>query len=164
MRRLSPVSVSEARANGVPWLTGYAATVRGWLAILVVVAWLVGCRNRDIERLTEIKDQVCACKTVSCAEEQIKAVPKSAIKSTHRTQAIARDMLGCLARLHEAERPITDPDAESDPELDPESEGDPEGEPGNETESETAPRGEAPPRSGAATAPRTSAPASARTR
>jgi hypothetical protein len=161
MRRLSPVSVSEARTNGVAWLTSYAAAVRGWLAIVVVVVvvWLSGCRNRDVERLTAIKDHVCACKTVSCAEQEMKVVPQSAIESTHRTQAIARDMLGCLARLHEAERPTTDPDAELDPELDEDPEMEPEPEPEAESDPEPETSEPAP-----ATGPRTSAPASARTR
>jgi hypothetical protein len=160
MRRLSPVSVSEARTNGVAWLTGYAAAVRSWLAIVVVVAWLGGCRNRDVERLMTIKDHVCACKTVSCAQQEMKGVPESAIKPTHRTQAIARDMLGCLARLHEAERPTTDPDAEIDPALDDDESG-VESEPEQEADTAPAPQPET---KAPATAPRTSAPASARTR
>jgi hypothetical protein len=154
MRRLSPVSVSEARTNGVAWLTGYAASVRSWLAIVVVVvAGLGGCRNRDVERLTAIKDSVCACKTVSCAEQEMKVVPQTTIKSTHRTQAIARDMLGCLAKLHDAERPVTDPDAEEplDEELEPE--------PGAAPDDESSDESAAP-----ASGPRTSAPASAKTR
>jgi type IV pilus biogenesis protein CpaD/CtpE len=111
MRRLSPVLDSEARSNGVAWLTRYAAPVRCRFAILVVVlAWIAGCRNRDVERMTAIKDSVCACKSVSCAEQEMKAVSQSTIQSTHRTQAIARDVLACLAKLHAAERPSTDPD------------------------------------------------------
>lgn len=90
-------------------LTGYAVAVRSCLAILVM---LVACKDQDIERLTAIKDEMCVCKTASCAEQAMKRVPKDKIKSTPRTQAIAREMMGCLAKLQAAERPITDPDAE----------------------------------------------------
>ena len=90
-------------------LTGYAATVRSLLAILVTLA---ACNDHGAESLTKIKAKVCACKTASCAEQEMKAVPREPIESTHRTQVIARDMLDCLAKLQANELPITDPDAE----------------------------------------------------
>jgi hypothetical protein len=102
---LSPVSA--AHANGVSRPTRYAASVLARIAILVT---LVACNEHDTERLTAIKLKVCACKTASCAEQELKRVPESPIKSTHRTQEIARDLLDCVARLQEAERPTTDPD------------------------------------------------------
>lgn len=104
------------------WLTGYAAPVCRWLAIFVVTAGFA-CRDPDVERLTDIKDKMCACKTASCAEQEMKVVPQSTIKSTYRTQAIAREMLGCLARLHAAERPLTDPDGEAPAEGEPSDDG-----------------------------------------
>lgn len=90
-------------------LTGYAATVRSWLAILVT---LVACRSGDVERLDAVKRDVCACKDASCADQAMNRVPTSSIKSTPRTQAIAREIMDCRARLEAAERPSTDPDAE----------------------------------------------------
>lgn len=90
--------------------------VRSWLAILVTV---VGCTDHGVERLTSIKAEICACKTASCAEQAMKRVPRETIESTHRTQAIARDMLDCLAKLQAAERPTTDPDAEGSAEEPP---------------------------------------------
>jgi hypothetical protein len=93
----------------VAWLTSYAVPVRSRLAILVT---LVACTDHGAASLMKIKDQVCACKTASCAEQAIKLVPQATIQSTHRTQTIARDMLDCLAKRQAAERPITDPDAE----------------------------------------------------
>jgi hypothetical protein len=116
---LSPVSAT--RANGVAQLTGYAATVRIRLAILVtrvaclgacLVACLGACSDRSVERLTSIKLVVCACKDTRCADQAMSEVPKASIRSTPRTQAIARDIMDCRARLEAAERPSTDPDAE----------------------------------------------------
>jgi hypothetical protein len=102
---LSPVSAT--RANGVSMPRRYAAPVLSRIAILVT---LVACNDQSAERLTAIKMKVCACKTASCAEQELKRVPEAPIKSTHRTQEIARELLDCMARLQEADRPTTDPD------------------------------------------------------
>jgi len=80
------------------------------LARIAILVTLVACNDQDAERLTAIKVKVCACKTASCAEQELKHVPETPIKSTHRTQEIARDLLDCIARLQDAERPSTDPD------------------------------------------------------
>lgn len=113
--------------------------MRSWLAILVTLA---ACHDQELERLTAIKAEVCACKTASCAEEAMKRLPQGPSESTHRTQThrkqvIAREMIDCLAKLQAAERPITDPDAE-DSEADPPA---------------TAPPVETPPASPGPTAP-----------
>lgn len=113
--RLSPVSA--VRANGVAQLTGYAATVRFRLAILVplaafLVGGLVACKDHGVERLTALKGEVCACKDARCADQAMNEVAKVSFQSTPRTQAIARDIVECRARLEAADRPSTDPDAE----------------------------------------------------
>lgn len=83
--------------------------VRIWLAILVT---LVACKDHNLERLIDVKREVCACKDTRCADQAMSRVPKASIKSTPRTQAIARDIMECRAQLEAAERPTTDPDAE----------------------------------------------------
>jgi len=98
--------------------------VRRWLAILVT---LVACNDHGVDRLSRIKAKVCACKTASCAQEEMKLVTRETIEPTHRTQAIARDMLDCRAKLEDAERPTTDPDAEQNGSADPAAPGAPEG-------------------------------------
>lgn len=90
-------------------LTGYAAAVQIRLAILIT---LVACTDHSVERLTEVKREVCACKDTRCADQAMSEVPKAAIRSTPRIQAIARDIVDCRARLEAAEQPSTDPDAE----------------------------------------------------
>jgi hypothetical protein len=93
----------------VAQLTGYAAAVHICLAILIT---LVACTDHGVERLTEVKREVCACKDTRCADQAMSEVPKTPIQSTPRTQAIARDILDCRAKLEAAGRPSTDPDAE----------------------------------------------------
>jgi hypothetical protein len=83
--------------------------VRIPLAILVT---LVACKDHDLERLTDVKRDVCACKDTRCADQAMTGVPRATIRSTRRTQAIARDIMECRARLEAAEHPTTDPDAE----------------------------------------------------
>jgi len=146
---LSPVSATSA--NGVSTLTRYAAPVLARIAILVT---LVACSDQDAARLTAIKSKVCACKTASCAEHEMKLVPEQPIKSTHRTQGIARELLDCVARLQDAERPSTDPDEESTGEP-------PAGEPPPSAPPPSAPPTNAPP-GAPATSPRTADPASAK--
>ncbi len=80
--------------------------------LLVIIVALAACGDRDAARLGKVKDAVCACKTSSCAELAMKDVPKDDIKATHKSQVIAREMMDCLAKLYEAERPSTNPDAE----------------------------------------------------
>src|SRR5213078_2059666 len=82
---------------------------RSWLAILVTLA---ACAEGDADRLHAIREEMCACKTASCAEQAMSRVPKHTIPSTPRIQAIAHEMVECMARLQAAERPSTDPDAE----------------------------------------------------
>jgi hypothetical protein len=109
MSQLSPVSASAAPGNGVAWLTSYAAPVRIWLTILVTLA---ACKDHRIELLGSVKDDVCACKEASCADQAMARLEKLAIESTPRSQAIAREIMECRARLEAGERPSTDPDAE----------------------------------------------------
>jgi len=93
----------------VAWLTGYAAPVRICLAILVT---LLACKDHDLETLADVKSEVCACKTASCAEQAMKRIPRDTIKPTRTARTLAREMMDCRAKLEVAERPSTDPDAE----------------------------------------------------
>jgi hypothetical protein len=90
--------------------------VRSALAILLTLA---ACHDPDVERMAAIQQTVCACKTASCAEQEMKRVPSAAIKSTHRTQELARELLDCLSRLQSDERLSTDPDDEQAPDTEP---------------------------------------------
>jgi hypothetical protein len=81
--------------------------------VACLAACLVACTDHGVERLTDIKRVVCACKDTRCADQAMSEVPKASIQRTPRTQVIARDIVECRARLEAAERPSTDPDAET---------------------------------------------------
>ena len=78
---------------------------------LVVICVAFGCGDREAEQMAKVKDQVCACKTASCADAAMKNVPQGKVKAGHKAQGIAREIMECVAKLNEAERPTTDPDA-----------------------------------------------------
>jgi len=80
---------------------------------VICVALTGACNDHGESELARIRDAVCACKTPSCADDALKAVPQQDMPSTPRTQKIAREMLDCVARLHEEGRPTADPDAPS---------------------------------------------------
>jgi hypothetical protein len=85
------------------------------LALVIYAAAALGCGDREVSKLAKVKDAVCTCKTSSCAETALKGVPQGDVRASRRAQAIARDMLDCLAKLYDAERPSTDPDAPTRP-------------------------------------------------
>lgn len=87
--------------------------VRAWIAAIAVCA-IGACHDSEVDQLTRAKLAVCACQDVKCAEAALGDVPTGDVKSNRRTQAIARAMLDCLAKLYAAQKPDTDPDNGSD--------------------------------------------------
>ena len=87
-----------------------------WLAILAALigASTAGCHDQEVAKLIEIKEAMCACRTAECAEKLMRQIPQRDARSTPRTQAVARQMLDCLAKL-EIARPTTDPDDDDRP-------------------------------------------------
>jgi hypothetical protein len=81
------------------------------LRSVILVALLAGCADHEAQQLEHVKRLVCACKDAKCAEAAMKDLPQPDTKTNHHAQGIARDMLDCLAKLYENERPVTDPDA-----------------------------------------------------
>jgi hypothetical protein len=79
--------------------------------VLVIAIALAGCRDGDLEELRSIKTEVCKCDTVECGEAAMKRVPK--FPANARTQAVANEMMACVAKLYLKSRPSTDPDAET---------------------------------------------------
>ncbi|MBA3462168.1 MAG: hypothetical protein H0T46_19565 [Deltaproteobacteria bacterium] len=77
---------------------------------VISLALLAGCRDEGIVELQGIRDAVCACKDAKCGEEAMKRVANADVPNSRRSQLIAREMMDCLARLYEAERPETGPD------------------------------------------------------
>jgi len=76
---------------------------------------LVACTDRETHQLEDVKARVCACKSSACAEAAMADVPKEHVTSNHRTQQTAQQMLDCLAKLYDKEKPSTNPDDVSDP-------------------------------------------------
>jgi hypothetical protein len=81
--------------------------------VVIAVAWLAACGDKQLDEVTSIKNEVCACKDVACGEAAMKKMPKGELETSHKMQRAANDMLDCMARLYEKTRPTTDPDAEA---------------------------------------------------
>lgn len=79
---------------------------------VICVALVAACKDHELRKLSTVRDAVCGCKTVQCAEAALADVPKAKVASSPRSQRVARQMLDCLAEIYEADRPTTDPDAE----------------------------------------------------
>ena len=81
-------------------------------SLVIAVALLAACGDKQLEQLKDIKDEVCACKTIACGEAAMKKVPQGDLKTSRKMQHVARDMMECMAKLDAGDRPVTDPDAE----------------------------------------------------
>lgn len=79
---------------------------------LVISVALLGCGNQQLEELERIRDEVCACKTPECGEAALAKVPQGKLETNRKMQAVASAMMDCMAKLDDADRPSTDPDAE----------------------------------------------------
>ena len=75
------------------------------MRFVVVLALLASCENKELTQLERVKQNVCACKDVACAETAMKSVPTGDLHPSHRQQGVARDMLDCLAKLYDAAKP-----------------------------------------------------------
>lgn len=75
------------------------------MRFLVVLALLAGCENKELTQLERVKQEVCACKDVACAEAAMKRVPTGDVHPDHREQGVARDMLDCLSKLYDEAKP-----------------------------------------------------------
>ena len=80
--------------------------------LVIAVALLGACGDKQLEQLRDIKEEVCACKTVACGEAAMKKVPQGDLKTSRKMQHVARDMMECMAKLNAGDRPVTDPDAD----------------------------------------------------
>jgi hypothetical protein len=62
-----------------------------------------GCRDHELEQLAAGRDAVCACKDAACIEAALKRLPSRATPATPRAQALAREMLTCMAAIYKPE-------------------------------------------------------------
>ncbi len=77
--------------------------------LFVIAIALCGCRDAELDQIRTVKEEVCKCKTADCGEAAMKKLPPRD-KPSAREQALANDMLNCMAKLYLKDRPDTDPD------------------------------------------------------
>lgn len=82
-----------------------------WPFVICVALVAGACTDHGTDRLAKVRDEVCHCKTASCADTAMKLIPKDTKQPSRKAQHVAREMLDCLAEIYESDRPTTDPDA-----------------------------------------------------
>lgn len=82
---------------------------------VICVALLAACKGHELKKLERVRDEVCACKTVACAETAMGKLPTKTVESTPRSQQLARAMLDCLAELYETDRPLLGSGSDDEP-------------------------------------------------
>ncbi len=83
------------------------------LVIVATLAGMAACVDNSLDELQAIQHEVCACKTSSCGEAAMKKIPQRDVRASRESQAIARKVMDCMAKLYLADRPSTDPDQEA---------------------------------------------------
>lgn len=81
----------------------------GLVALGVGVIALAACRDAEVDRLGAIKAKVCACTSSQCADAAVKEVGAHAVASTRQTRRLAAEMLACVAKQHDKDRPADEP-------------------------------------------------------
>jgi len=76
----------------------------------VIAIALCGCRDPELQKLRDVRDRVCKCETAECADRALGELDPHAERAGHRAQAVANEMMICLAKLYAHGRPITDID------------------------------------------------------
>lgn len=87
-------------------------SARAVLAVLWIAS-AIGCREDEVKKLEALRDELCKCTSVECGEAVMQRVPVIAEAGDRRSQAVARAMLGCMAKLYENARPEVGPDVET---------------------------------------------------
>jgi hypothetical protein len=89
--------------------------IAAMLRAVVIAIALCACRDRQLEAVKAVREEVCACQTVKCGEDAMKKLPPVTGSPGHRAQALAAEITTCLSKLYLKERPDEDPDAKAAP-------------------------------------------------
>jgi len=79
--------------------------------VICVALALPACKDHELKQLEAVRKEVCACKTVKCADAAMAKLPQKNVKTSTKSQGLANEMLHCLGDLYSADRPTLDPDA-----------------------------------------------------
>jgi hypothetical protein len=77
--------------------------VRALLFGLVATALVAACGDRELDRLTRVRDRACTCHDLKCAEAALGDVPTGEVHPTPHAQALANEIFRCVAHLKAVE-------------------------------------------------------------
>jgi len=75
------------------------------LRLAVIAIALCGCRDKQVEQVQAIRDEVCACSDAKCGEDAMKRLPTYQGTPAHRVQMLASEMVTCMSKLYLKDRP-----------------------------------------------------------
>lgn len=85
------------RASVLPAIRG--SLVAWLLGSLVGLGLAGGCADPKLDRMTEVRNKVCACKDAACVEAALARMPAKSPRDEHRAQQVAREILTCVAQV-----------------------------------------------------------------
>lgn len=68
-------------------------------ASLVGLGLVGGCADPRLDRMTEVRSTVCACKDAACVEAALARMPAKSPRDEQRAQQVAREILACVAQV-----------------------------------------------------------------
>ena len=80
------------------------------LRAAVIAIALCGCRDKQVDEVRAVREEVCACRDVACGEAAMKKLPASPGSPGHKAQQLASEMMTCLSKLYLKDRPVEDAD------------------------------------------------------
>lgn len=84
-----------------------------WLCALVLAVLAIGCKDRRLVQLENVRAEVCRCKDAACVNSALARMPTAGPKRERAAQRVAADILDCVAKVGlqpaEEEAPPTSP-------------------------------------------------------
>lgn len=70
-----------------------------WSCALVVAALAIGCKDRRLVQLENVRAEVCRCQDAACVNAALARMPTAGPKREHAAQRLAAEILDCVAKV-----------------------------------------------------------------
>lgn len=89
-----------------------------WSWALVVAALAIGCKDRRLVQLENVRAEVCRCQDAACVNAALARMPTAGPKREHAAQRLAAEILDCVAKVGQ-QPPLEDLPPTSAPKTEP---------------------------------------------
>ncbi len=73
--------------------------LRRWSWALIVAALAIGCKDRRLVQLENVRAEVCRCQDAACVNAALARMPTAGPKREHAAQRLAAEILDCVAKV-----------------------------------------------------------------